>query len=457
MLVFCMNRMSIDERLGSFSFFLAVALVALGHLSLARFDDGNAAGAGLVILEGARGGSWRGGKHCSITCVYAVPLIPDIPQSQVDFGRDTSTDAFPVAWAVGSNSVPQTATGTTHLHWWGEERKDYARAMDNAIAQQLPERLKACDGQQAVPDCRTESTAGKCCCPTGQQVGEDGCKGCGALKERLSALLELHLLHSIDPGAGEYSFYIMLFGSLVLLPFPWALLAQVLWQFAKPNESFLQHEAWEQRKHFAETWIGNLHGPSTINVANLAGECRPIPGFRETSLLLHLRRSVAEVFSVNFLEVGLVFGGELLLPDLDFKTLGDLDIYDGRLSALTLGSCRDHSSESESRSRDRRKKREKDRQRERDRERERQRDRDREHRERSRSKDARAPKASTTPARPPVPVKTAADIAREKAEFEAFCQAEAWVSMVVAFNIVALGSTGKQKKAHTHANGNEFS
>lgn len=49
------------------------------------------------------------------------------------------------------------------------------------------------------------------------------------------------------------------------------------------------------------------------------------------------------------------------------------------------------------------------------------------------------------------------DIAREKAEFEAFCQAEAWVSMVVAFNIVALGSTGKQKKAHTHANGNEFS
>ncbi|CAK9049766.1 unnamed protein product [Durusdinium trenchii] len=30
MLVFCMNRMSIDERLGSFSFFLAVALVALG-------------------------------------------------------------------------------------------------------------------------------------------------------------------------------------------------------------------------------------------------------------------------------------------------------------------------------------------------------------------------------------------------------------------------------------------
>ena len=270
-----------------------------------------------------------------------MPLIPDIPQSQVDFGRDTSTDAFPVAWAVGSNSVPQTATGTTHLHWWGEERKDYARAMDNAIAQQLPERLKACDGQQAVPDCRTESTAGKCCCPTGQQVGEDGCKGCGALKERLSALLELHLLHSIDPGAGEYSFYIMLFGSLVLLPFPWALLAQVLWQFAKPNESFLQHEAWEQRKHFAETWIGNLHGPSTINVANLAGECRPIPGFRETSLLLHLRRSVAEVFSVNFLEVGLVFGGELLLPDLDFKTLGDLDIYDGCTVSFIHQMCAD--------------------------------------------------------------------------------------------------------------------
>eukprot|EP00913_Durusdinium_trenchii_P016948 g15933.t1 len=38
--------------------------------------------------------------------------------------------------------------------------------------------------------------------------------------------------------------------------------------------------------------------------------------------------SVAEVFSVDFQQIGLVFGGELLSPDLDFKTLGDLGIHD---------------------------------------------------------------------------------------------------------------------------------
>ncbi|CAK9114762.1 Cap-specific mRNA (Nucleoside-2'-O-)-methyltransferase 1 [Durusdinium trenchii] len=304
------------------------------------------------------GGGAMGGSRCTITCVYAVPLIADLPHSNVDFGRDTApTEGFPLGWAVGNSWVPQTVIGTTHFDWWGEERKAYARAMDNAIAQQLPERLKACDGQQAVPDsqhwwsschsmgftaCRETNLAGKCCCPTGQRVGEDGCKSCGVLEERLSALHQLNLLYTLDdPDAGQYFFYWMLFGSLVLLPLPWALLAQVLWQFAEPNESFLQHEAREERKHIAETWIGteNLHGPSTIHVANMAGESRAIPGFRETSLLVHLRRSVAEVFSVEFPEIGLAFGGQLLSPDLDFKTLGDLGIYDGcTVSFIQMGA-----------------------------------------------------------------------------------------------------------------------
>lgn len=103
---------------------------------------------------------------------------------------------------------------------------------------------------------------------------------------------------------------------------------------------------------------------------------------------------------------------------------------------------RDPSSASQdSRSRDRRKRREKERYRERDRERDRDRarDRDREHdRDRSRSRDAgpsrtakdvkapaSTPSAATAPARPAPPAKTAADLAQEKAEFEAFCQAQA--------------------------------
>lgn len=99
---------------------------------------------------------------------------------------------------------------------------------------------------------------------------------------------------------------------------------------------------------------------------------------------------------------------------------------------------RDPSSASQdSRSRDRRKRREKERYRERDRDRAR--DRDREHdRDRSRSRDAgpsrtakdvkapaSTPSAATAPARPAPPAKTAADLAQEKAEFEAFCQAQA--------------------------------
>ena len=64
------------------------------------------------------------------------------------------------------------------------------------------------------------------------------------------------------------------------------------------------------------TWNGAiLQGPWTLHLANMAGECRawaasgseacfmrisgPVQGFRETSLLVHLRRSAAEVFSTS--------------------------------------------------------------------------------------------------------------------------------------------------------------
>ncbi|CAK9002386.1 unnamed protein product [Durusdinium trenchii] len=464
MLGFCINRMSMNEHLGFFSFFIAIGLVMLGlcwglgpaffprvdhplhkldrirwicgcicflvlvvssmvsdgavhvflrlrphmQLSLEDFAEGKADGAGLVTLEahldlsrigaaahcsdctasecakkdcraeaglsplsseipllriddldaysdsselfgrrlsgagagggGGGGGSSSGKKQCSITCVYAAPLSL------------TSDADFPMAWAVGSSWLPRHPSGTTKFTWWTGERQDYARAMDEAVAQQLPERLKAfthraCDGQRAVPNsenwwskcrssgfinCRARSLAGKCCCHVGERLGDNGCESCGALQERLSALHQLPLLYSLAPDAGLRSFYLMLICSFVLLPLPWAVLARVLWQLAEPTESFLQHEARHQRKHIAETWTGtaNLHGPLSIQVVNMAGQCRTVSGFRESSLLVHLRRSVAEVFSVDFQQIGLVFGGELLSPDLDFKTLGDLGIHD---------------------------------------------------------------------------------------------------------------------------------
>ena len=50
---------------------------------------------------------------------------------------------------------------------------------------------------------------------------------------------------------------------------------------------------------FSRTWNRGsmLQGPWTLQLANMAGECRAVQGFRETSLLVHLRRSAAEVFS----------------------------------------------------------------------------------------------------------------------------------------------------------------
>jgi len=303
-------------------------------------------------LSGAGGGGGGGGgggsgskRTCSITCIYAAPLVPE----------DSGPGAVPSAWAVGSSKPPRGTSGTVNFHWWTGGRNDYKRAISEVVAKQLPERLKACDGRQAVTsskdwwgsctsygfvDCRTRDLAGKCCCPVGQKPSTDGCEPCGDLRQRIRALHELPLLYSLDEDSGQYSFHFMLFLSFVLLPLPWALMARGCWHLMEPKlqESFLQHEMRTERKQIAETWIGasSLHGPWTIQVASMSGDCREVPGLSESSYLVHLRRTVAEVFSVDFHEVGLVFGSQLLGPDLDFRSLSELGMGDGCAVSFVL-------------------------------------------------------------------------------------------------------------------------
>lgn len=272
--------------------------------------------------------------------------------------EDAELGAAPIAWAVSSSSPPSATSGTKHFHWWTGERQDYQRAMDEAVAHQLPERLKVCNGQQALEvsknwwgacssygyvNCRTRDNAGLCCCPVGERLlaGEGGCEPCRRLKGRLDALHEFPLLYSLAEDDGQNSFYLMLFFGLVLLPLPWAIVARCCWHLtdsATLRDSFLQYEVRNQRKQIAETWIGasTLHGPWTIHVASMSGDCRAMPGFQGTSLLVHLRRSVADTFGTNFEEVGLVFGSNLLAPDLDFQSLSELGISDGCTVAFVL-------------------------------------------------------------------------------------------------------------------------
>eukprot|EP00913_Durusdinium_trenchii_P014509 g13610.t1 len=209
------------------------------HLSLAQFefDKGKTANAGLVILEGARLDLSRAGAAASCDgCSASECALRDCRR---EAGLSNVSSKIPLLrmddLEVENSEVGRRLTGAGVAGGGG--------AMDNAIAQQLPERLKACDGQQAVPD--------------------------------------------------------------------------------------------------SQHWWSSCHsmGFTACRETNLAGKCCCPTGFRETSLLVHLRRSVAEVFSVEFPEIGLAFGGQLLSPDLDFKTLGDLGIYDGcTVSFIQMGA-----------------------------------------------------------------------------------------------------------------------
>ncbi|CAJ1354155.1 unnamed protein product, partial [Effrenium voratum] len=114
-------------------------------------------------------------------------------------------------------------------------------------------------------------------------------------------------------------------------PLPWAWLAILLWRFTRAKESYMRHAAQHERRVVAENWSGtsNMRGPITVKVSSMSGELREIRGFSEYSVILQLRRAVAEVFDTDFDFVGLLFGAELLRPDVDFQTFGQLGMVDG--------------------------------------------------------------------------------------------------------------------------------
>jgi len=281
-------------------------------------------------------------KSCSITCLYAAPLVPD-----------QSPDA--VAWAIRSGALPSVGygeflepriTGTGNFEWWTGQRSDYHRAMDAAAARQLPRKLQACNGSQPVAesaswwgscshygfvDCRSAFLAGQCCCPIGQKLGADGCEPCAGLEERIHELHELPMLFTLDPEDGAVSLRCMVFFALLSCPLPWAWLAILLWRFTRAKESYMRHAAQHERRVVAENWSGtsNMRGPITVKVSSMSGELREIRGFSEYSVILQLRRAVAEVFDTDFDFVGLLFGAELLRPDVDFQTFGQLGMVDG--------------------------------------------------------------------------------------------------------------------------------
>ena len=159
----------------------------------------------------------RGGSSCSITCVFAVPIV-----------AATSNSSTPLAWAIQSGLPPKedqsVLTGATRFSWWVGAREAYQVAMDEVISLQVPRRFRQCTGQEPLPgsahwvskcrcrgfvNCRGARLAGSCCCPVGFRIHGGVCKACGGFAEHVSSLHQLPLLYTLQADAGKLAFRLM--------------------------------------------------------------------------------------------------------------------------------------------------------------------------------------------------------------------------------------------------------
>jgi len=294
--------------------------------------------------------SWEavsGGGSCSITCLYVAPLY---------LSQNGSTSGSPVAWAVQNGRAPPrpspgtAITGTGHVGWWIGTRKDYRGAIDEVILQRF-RGLTHCDGQQPLPvglsDCRArgyevcrtrQGLLGKCCCPMGYKVVGLKCLPCTGTAERVNAWHRLPLVYVLHPETGRFAFGLMCLLSLVLLPLPWAFLAQKIWHHLllhKAQQDHVRHYlVHHQRPRMAETWWTQHRqhrpkGPMAVWVSSMSGQTKELSGFFPSSLLAHLRHAAADAFHVPFNACGLVHHADILQPEMDFKNLSDLGIEHG--------------------------------------------------------------------------------------------------------------------------------
>lgn len=292
--------------------------------------------------------SWEevsGGGSCSITCLYVAPLY---------LSQNGSTSGAPVAWAVQNGRAPPrpegtAITGTGHVGWWIGTRKDYQGAIDEVILQRF-KGLTHCDGQQPLPvglsDCRArgydvcrtrQGLLGKCCCPIGYKVVGRKCLPCTGTVERVNAWHKLPLVYVLHPETGRFAFSLMCLWSLVLLPLPWAILAQKMWRHLLLREAQQDHVrhylVHHQRPRMAETWWTrhrqHRQGPMAVWVSSMSGQTKELSGFFPTSLLAHLRHAAADAFAVPFGGCCLVMHHAALQPEMDFKNLSDLGIEHG--------------------------------------------------------------------------------------------------------------------------------
>ena len=203
-----------------------------------------------------------GGSSCSITCVYAAPIV-------------VSNSSTPLAWAIQSGMPPRedqsVLTGTTRFSWWVGAREAYQAAMDEVIVHQLPRRFKHCAGQEPVAgsmhwwskcsargfvNCRGALLAGSCCCPVGFRIRGGVCEPCGGLADSVTSLHRLPMLYTLRSDSGKLAFRLMVALSFALLPLPWAWCAQLLWNAAvvRKCRSLQHYTIHHERKIVATAW-----------------------------------------------------------------------------------------------------------------------------------------------------------------------------------------------------------
>ncbi|OLP82659.1 hypothetical protein AK812_SmicGene36673 [Symbiodinium microadriaticum] len=230
----------------------------------------------------------RGGSSCSITCVFAVPIV-----------AASNSSSTPLAWAIQSGLPPQedqsVLTGATRFSWWVGAREAYQVAMDEVISLQVPRRFRHCTGQEPLlgsahwvskcssrgfVNCRGARLAGSCCCPVGFQIHGGVCKACGGFAEHVSTLHQL--------------------------------------PYRMHHERQIVATAWRKRPR---------PEPEEVFASWLDSGGR----------LVHLRQAVADAFNLEFESVGLVEGTEPLPPEKDFHSLQHLGLTD--TPQLTLIRC----------------------------------------------------------------------------------------------------------------------
>ena len=204
-----------------------------------------------------------GGSSCSITCVYAVPIVT------------SNASSTPLAWAIQSGRPPEedqsVLMGATRFSWWVGTREAYQIAMDEVISHQLPKRVRHCTGQDPIlgsgrwtekcsargfVNCHGALLAGRCCCPVGFRIHGGVCQACGGIATHVSSLHHLPLLYILHADSGKLAFRLMAALSLILLPLPWAGLARLLWHVACTRDcaSLHRYRIHHERHIVAMAW-----------------------------------------------------------------------------------------------------------------------------------------------------------------------------------------------------------